>query len=198
MKRHISHSLLLGILITGSLQAATYQLDPAHSSAAFSVRHMMISNVRGAFGKVAGTIDYDPDHLDACKVDATIDVSTVDTREPHRDADLKSPNFFDVAKYPNITFVSKKCEQANGKLQVAGDLTIHGVTKPVVLDVDGPTPEMKDMRGNFHRGATATTNVNRQDFGLVWNKALDSGGVMVGDEVAITLDLDGSRTAAGK
>ena len=177
-------------LAGAAMAQGTYTIDKAHSSAQFSVRHMMISNVKGAFSAVAGTIVYDPNNPAASKVDATIDVNSIDTREPKRDAHLKSPDFFDAAKYPSMEFHSKQAWKSGNNIQVKGDLTMHGVTKEVVLDVDGPTAEIKDPGGNMRIGATATTKLNRKDWGLTWNRALEAGGVMVGDEIAITLDIE--------
>ena len=173
------------------VSAATWEIDTAHSSATFSVRHMMISNVRGEFSKVTGTVVYDPKDPASATVEATIDVTTINTREPRRDSDLKSGNFLDVEKYPTMTFKSKKVVPAGaGKLKVTGDLTLHGVTKEVTLDVEGPTPETKDPWGNTRAGASATTKISRKDFGMTFNKVLETGGVMVGDEVAITIDVE--------
>ena len=169
---------------------ATFDIDSAHSSVQFSVRHLMISNVRGEFTKVTGTVVYDPDDLKASSVEAHIDISTINTREPKRDADLKGPEFFDAAKYPAMTFKSTELRRSSGKLQILGDLTMHGVTKPVVLDVDGPTQEIKDARGKTRFGASATTKINRTDWGLTWNRILETGGVTVGEEVTITLDIE--------
>src|SRR6202046_1266487 len=147
-------------------QTETWYLDPPHSSAQFAVRHLGISTVRGAFTKIGGVVVDSPD-LSKASVNVTIDASSVDTRVQRRDDDLRSDHFFDVAKYPTITFKSKRVEAAGpGKLKVTGDLTIHGVTKEAVLDVDGPTPPMKDPRGNSHRGASATTTVSRADYGM--------------------------------
>jgi polyisoprenoid-binding protein YceI len=171
--------------------AAELEIDPSHSSASFTVKHMMISNVRGEFQKVSGTFNYDEKDVTKSTVVATIDATSIDTREPKRDEHLKSPDFFDVAKYPKITFKSKKVAKAgNGKLKVTGDLTMHGVTKQVVLDVEGPTQPVKDPWGNMKIGATASTTLNRKDFGLNWNQALEAGGVLVGEEVKINLDLE--------
>jgi polyisoprenoid-binding protein YceI len=152
----------------------------------------MISDVKGAFSKVAGEIEYDEKNPQASKVDATIEMGSIDTREPHRDEHLKTaPDFLDVAKYPTMTFKSKKVITASkGHLQVIGDLNLHGVTKEVTLDVDGPTEAINDGHGGQRRGASATTKINRKDFGVTWNKALDNGGVTVGDEVNITIDLE--------
>jgi polyisoprenoid-binding protein YceI len=173
--------------------AADYSIDSAHSSAQFSVRHMMMSNVRGEFSKVTGTVSYDQAHPEAIIVNASIDVSTVDTREPQRDTHLKSADFFDAARYPAITFKSTGAKKTREGLDVKGDLTIHGVTKSVVLHVTGVTAELKDPWGMLRRGATAATVVNRQDYGVKWNKTLDTGGMMVGDDVSITIDIEAAR-----
>jgi polyisoprenoid-binding protein YceI len=165
-------------------QTQTWYLDPNHSAAQFSVRHMGISTVRGAFTKTNGVVVDSPD-LSQASVNVTIDASSIDTRVEMRDKDLRSDHFFDVAKYPTITFQSKKVESAGaGKLKISGDLTIHGVTKQVVLDVDGPTAPVKDQRGNQHRGLSATTTINRSDYGMTF----DSG--TVGDPIAIQLDVE--------
>lgn len=182
---------LFTLLVAPLAGAATWEIDSAHSGAHFSVRHMMVSNVRGDFGKVTGTVVFDAKNPKAAQVNATIDVSSINTREPKRDEHLRSPDFFDAAKFPTITFKSKRVEQAGeGKYKVVGDLTIRGVTKEVTLDVEGPAPEAKDPWGNVKSGATATTKINRKDFGLAWNKVLETGGVAVGEEVKITLDIE--------
>lgn len=167
-----------------------YKLDPAHSSAQFSVRHMMITNVHGGFSGVQGTVIFDPQNLSASRLDVVIDAATVNTQEAQRDAHLKSADFLDVAVYPSITFKSTKIVAAgDGELSVTGDLTIHGVTKSVVLAVEGPSPESKDPWGNTRIGASATTKIKRSDFGLAWNAALETGGILVGDDVKITLEV---------
>ncbi len=182
----------LALLAPAASYAATYEIDPMHSAAHFKVRHMMVSNVHGQFGKLSGTINYDEKDPAKSTVEATIDVTTVDTQEPKRDEHLKSAEFFDVAQFPTMTFKSTKVEKAGkGKLKVHGNLTLHGVTKPVVLEVEGPAPEAKDpFYGKIKSGATASTKLNRKDFGLAWNKALETGGVMVGEEVAITIEIE--------
>jgi polyisoprenoid-binding protein YceI len=168
-----------------------YSIDPTHSTAGFKVRHLMVANVKGEFSGVAGTVVYDAENPANSRVEATIDATTIHTRDDQRDGHLKSPDFFDVAKYPTITFVSTKVAKAGaGELTVTGDLTIHGVTKQVVLDVEGPAPEAKDPWGNFKSGVSATTKINRTDFGLVWNAALETGGVLVGEEVSLTLEVE--------
>src|SRR5712664_376250 len=160
-----------------------WKIDPQHSFAQFSVRHMAISTVRGAFSKV----------------NVTIDVSTVDTHEPGRDNDLRSDKFFDVAHFPTMTFKSKKVEQvAPGKLKVIGDLTIRGTTKEVVLDVEGPTAPVKVPWGNQRVAASASSKINRQDYGVKWNATLDNGGVVVGDDVNITIDAEMVKQAPAK
>jgi polyisoprenoid-binding protein YceI len=179
------------LLASAAFGQSTYQIDPSHSAAQFSVRHLMISNVKGEFSKVSGTIVYDAKNLNGSKVDAVIDATTVNTREAKRDEHLKSPDFFDVAKFPTLAFKSKQVfKGANGKIQVKGDLTMHGTTKEVVLTLDNAPAEVKDPWGNQRMGVQATTQVNRKDFGLIWNQALDGGGVAVGDQVSITLDIE--------
>src|SRR5467141_1748062 len=176
-----------------------WKIDPQHSSAQFSVRHMAISTVRGAFSKVNGTMVLDDKDATKSTVDVTIDVSTVDTREPARDNDLRSDKFFDVAHFPTMTFKSKKVAQlAPGKLKVTGDLTIRGTTKEVVLDVEGPTAPVKDPWGNQRAAASASTKINRQDFGVKWNATMDNGGVVVGDELSITIDVELVQKGAAK
>ncbi len=169
---------------------ATYQIDPAHSTAHFVVRHMMITNVRGAFSNIQGTVAFDPGDLASSKIDVSIDAGTIHTREDQRDAHLKSADFFDVEKFPKITFQSKKIERSgDDELKVAGDLTLHGVTKEVILKVEGPTQEEKDPWGNLRIGASATAKIKRSDFGLTWNAALETGGVLVGDEIKIEIEV---------
>ena len=169
---------------------ANYTIDPAHSNAQFSVRHMMITNVRGGFRSVTGTIVYDSEKISDSTVEAVIDASTINTGEDQRDAHLKSADFLDAQKYPNITFKSKKVESAgSGELKVTGDLTIHGVTREVVLKVEGPTQESKDPYGNLRIGLSATTKIKRSDFGLTWNAVLETGGIAVGDDLKIEIDV---------
>ena len=168
----------------------TWKIDPAHSNAQFSVRHLMISNVKGEFTRVSGQVLLDPSKPESLSAEATIDVSTINTREPDRDTHLKSPDFFDVAKYPTLTFKSKGAVAGPDGLKITGDLTIHGTTREVTLEVDGPTPPLKDPWGNTRIGASASTKINRKDFGLVWNQALETGGVLVGDEIRINLDVE--------
>jgi polyisoprenoid-binding protein YceI len=180
--------------VAAAAQNATWTIDSGHSAASFSVRHMVIANVRGEFGGPVGTASFDPSDLSTLRIDATIDARTINTRNADRDKDLRSDLFFDVAKYPRITFKSRSViVAAPGKLNVAGDLTIRGVTKPVTLAVDGPTAEIKDIWGGQRIGATATTTIDRRDFGLVYNRVLEAGGAVVGDQVAISLEIELTR-----
>jgi polyisoprenoid-binding protein YceI len=171
-------------------QTSTWNIDPAHSTAQFTVRHLAISNVTGNFTKVTGSVVLNEKDITQSQVSAGIDVSSVDTRVEARDKDLKSPHFFDVEKYPTIEFKSKRIVSAGGKLQVIGDLTIHGTTREVTLDVDGPTPELSDPWGNSRRGISATTTINRKDFNLVYNNLLKTGEAVVGDNVKIQIDAE--------
>ena len=184
VQRAALYSLASFIVMPAMAQTQTWYLDPPHSSAQFSVRHMGVSTVRGAFTKVTGTVEDSPD-VSKAAVNITIDAASVDTRVDMRDSDLRSDKYFDVAKYPTITFKSTKVEAAGtGKLKVTGDLTLHGVTKQVVLDVDGPTAPFKDPRGTSHRGISATTGLNRSDYGMT------TGAGMIGDAIAIQLDVE--------
>jgi polyisoprenoid-binding protein YceI len=192
MTRFLTYLCALAMLAGSAFaQVQTWNIDPNHTAAQFSVRHMGISTVRGAFTKVSGSAQYDPANPTKTSVDATIDAASVDTRVSMRDDDLRSANYFDVAKYPTITFKSKSVQTASaGKLKITGDLTIHGTTKEVVLDVDGPSTPVNDPRGNAHVGASASTTISRKDFGV--------GGAnpMVGDEITITIDVELVHQAA--
>jgi polyisoprenoid-binding protein YceI len=204
MNRYLSRiavivGMALGLSLPAGAATSTWQIDPQHSSAQFAVRHLGLSTVRGAFSKLSGTMVLDDQEIRNSSVEVTIDVNTVDTREPDRDKDLRSERFFDVAHFPTMTFKSKKVEQvAPGKLRVTGDLTIRGTTREVTLDVDGPTTPVKDPWGNQRLAATATTKINRQDYGVKWNAKLDNGGVVVGDDVNITLDVEMIQKPAAK
>lgn len=191
MKRLIIATTLAALILPGLTFASTWTIDPDHSNIGFKVRHLMVSNVKGNFNKFTGTVEVNDKELSKSKVEVSIDTSSINTNVQKRDEHLRSADFFDVAKYPTMTFVSKKVVVAGADhLQVTGDLTLHGVTREVVLDVEGPTPESKDPWGNIRKGATATTRINRKDFGLLWNAALETGGVAVGDEVTITLEVE--------
>jgi len=184
----------LSLAPTLALAAPTeWKIDSSHSSVQFSVRHMMISNVRGEFGNLSGALSVDDADLTKSSITAEVDATTINTRDGKRDEHLKSPDFFDVAKFPKLSFKSTKVEKAGAQLKVTGDMTIHGVTKPVVLTVDAPAGTVKDPWGNVKRGFSATGKLNRKDFGLTWNKALEAGGVAVGEEVTITIDIEANQ-----
>jgi len=190
-KAAIIAGLAVAIALPANAGTTTYQIDPRHSSAGFGVTHLMISTVRGEFHGVTGTVVVDDSDISKSTVNVTIDATTVDTREPDRDKHLKSDAFFDVAKYPTITFQSTKVERNNdGSLNVTGDLTIRGVTKTAVLTSTLPKSPIKDPWGLQRTAVSASTKINRQDFGVAWNQKLDSGGVVVGDDVNITLDVE--------
>ena len=175
----------LALVAAAAAQTSTWQIDPMHSSAQFSVRHLGVSTVRGAFTKVSGSAKFDAADPSKTSLDASIEASSVDTRVEMRDNDLRSPNFLEVQKYPAITFHAKQTKSAgSGKLLITGDLTIHGVTKEVTLDVDGPSAPIKDPWGNQRIGASATTKINRKDFGV------NGAPGAVGDEITITIDAE--------
>jgi len=188
--RQVSIVALL-LMLPAAAPAGTWVLDSAHTAVQFKVRHMMVSNVRGGFEKVSGNITYDGDDISRSSAEITIDANSINTRVEKRDKHLKSQDFLDAEKYPLLVFKSKKVERAGeGKLKVTGDLTIRGVTREVVLDVEGPTPPVKDLQGKMRVGGYASTTINRKDFGLTWNKAIEAGGVVVGNEVEITIDIE--------
>lgn len=192
MKRSIFFIVLTLFFTFPALsQAATWQIDPDHSSFQFKVRHLMVSNVKGDFTKVKGAVTMDDKDVSNLNVQLVIDAASVNTGHAKRDEHLRAADFFDVTKYPTITFVSKKVTKAGpDRLQVIGDLTLHGVTKEITVEVEGPTSEIKDPWGNFRRGATATTKINRKDFGLTWNRVLETGGVVVGEDVDIFIEIE--------
>ncbi|NTW10326.1 MAG: YceI family protein [Chlorobiaceae bacterium] len=188
-------TLGIALMMPNVAMASTWTIDQDHSSVGFSIRHLMVSNVKGNFTRFSGTIDLGDRDFTASKVSATIDASSIDTNVQKRDDHLRSPDFFDVVKYPSITFVSKKWSRTgNGKLKVAGDLTMHGKTREVVLKVEPFSKEIHDAWGKTRRATTATVKINRQDFDISWNKALDAGGVTIGNEVDIVLDIEMIRT----
>ncbi|MGB7601878.1 MAG: YceI family protein [Candidatus Sulfotelmatobacter sp.] len=173
-----------------SATTTTWNLDPVHSVAEFKVKHMMISNVKGQFTRIKGTLHLDETNVTNSSVEASIEAASINTRDEQRDAHLKSADFFDVEKFPTLAFKSTRVTRvADGELAVAGDLTIHGVTRNMVFNVEGPTAAAKDPWGNIRRGLSATAKINRKDFGLTWNSALEAGGLLVGDEITITLEL---------
>ncbi len=168
----------------------TWKIDPVHSVAEFKVRHMMISNVKGQFTAVSGALHLDETDLTHSRVEASIEAASISTRDAQRDAHLKSADFFDVEKFPTLSFRSTRVTRGeDGELTLAGEMTIHGVTREVVFSVEGPTEPAKDPWGNTRIGVSARATINRRDFGLTWNAALETGGILVGEEVAITLDL---------
>jgi polyisoprenoid-binding protein YceI len=172
-------------------QTTTWNIDPVHSAAEFKVKHLMISNVKGQFTGLTGSLSLDEDNITKSSVQATIEAASINTREPQRDAHLKSADFFDVEKFPTLTFKSTRVSRiGDGELQVTGDLMIHGVSREVIFKVEGPSSPTKDPWGNVRIGLSATTKINRKDFGLTWNTALETGGFVVGEEVAITLELE--------
>ena len=188
--RIFAAALIAVSVAIASAQTTTWKIDPNHSQAAFTVRHMGISNVNGRFSSISGIITLDEKDLTKSSVNATIDTTTVDTGVAQRDGHLKSPDFFDCAKYPTMAFVSKSIARAGDGYTVTGDLTLHGVTKSVVLNLDAPDKEQLSSDNKLHRGFSATTTIRRQDFGLVWGGTLKSGDAVVGDNVKITLDIE--------
>ena len=189
--------ILAGAVATSAAaQTVTWTIDPGHSAAQFTVRHMVVSNVRGEFDGPTGTVTFDPADLRTLKVDVSFNTRSINTRNADRDKDLRSDLFFDVAKFPKMMFKSRRAEPgAAGHLKLIGDLTIKGVAKEVTLDVEGPTAEIKDIWGEQRIGATATTTIDRRQFGLVYNRMLEGGGAVVGDEVTVTIDIEMTRKA---
>ena len=187
-KALLSAAILL--LPAASLRAGEWEIDSAHSRAGFSVRHVMVSTVHGSFGAMTGTASIDDTDLTRSSVQVTIDATTIDTNEPKRDAHLKSADFFDVEKYPTITFKSTKVAKTEDGFTLTGDLTMHGQTHPVTLMLDGPTAPVKNPWGKMVRGLSATGKLDRKEGGLTWNKALEAGGVVVDDTVKLSIDVE--------
>ncbi len=195
--RSVSALVFAAIVAVAPAAAEVWKIDGAHSSAQFSVTHFMISTVRGAFGSMSGTVDYDGKSVASIKVDATIDATTISTNNEKRDGHLKGPDFFDVAKYPTLTFKSTKVVPGtDGAFKLVGELTMHGVTKEVTLDVAAPSKIIKGKRGDSRVATSATGKINRQDFGVKWNSDMDGGGVVVSDTVAIILDIEATLPPA--
>jgi polyisoprenoid-binding protein YceI len=189
---------LAGLALAGPIaaQTRTWQINTPESAVQFTARHMMVTTIGGGFSKFSGTVQYDPNDASKTSIQASIDTASENSGVEGRDKDVHSAHFLDVEKYPTITFQSKRAEAAGtAKLKVTGDLTLHGVTKEVVLDVDGPTPIVKDQRGNQHMGAAATTKINRKEFGIVYNPVLDNGGAIVSDEITINLQIELTQPA---
>ena len=184
-------AVMLTLLLPLAAVASTWNIDPEHSHIGFKIKHLMVSNVKGNFNKYTGTVDLNEKDITKSKVVVSIDTTSIDTNVQKRDDHLKSADFLDVAKYPTMTFVSKKIAKVgNDGLKITGDLTLHGVTKEVVLNVEELSSESKDPWGNIRRGATATATINRKDFGVTWNKGLETGGVLIGEEVHIILEIE--------
>lgn len=191
MRRSLFLFIAIAAVLPAASPAATWSIDPVHSVAHFRVRHLAVSYVSGSFGKVSGVVRFDASDPTKSSVEATIRTATIDTGVADRDKHLKSSEFLDVEKYPTIRFKSKRVERTSpGHLAVTGDLTLHGVTKEVVLHVDGPTPPVKDPWDNLRTGASATITINRHDFGISWSQTLDGGGLVVGNDVLISIDLE--------
>jgi polyisoprenoid-binding protein YceI len=181
---------LLFASLTALAQTSNWDIDPNHSAAHFTVRHMGLSNVTGTFDKVSGTAKMDDKDLTKSSVDAVIDVASVDTRVQMRDNDLRSDHFFDVAKYPTMEFKSKRIEKQGDGYKMIGDLTMHGATKEVTLNMDEPSGIMTDSKGNMHRGFSASTTINRQDWGMTFNSKVPGGEAVVGDTIKIQIDAE--------
>ena len=181
---------LLFASLTALAQTSTWNIDPNHTAAHFTARHMGLSNVTGTFDKVSGSAQMDEKDFTKSSVDAVIDVASVDTRVEMRDKDLRSDHFFDVAKYPTMEFKSKRIEKQADGYKLIGDLTMHGVTKEVALNMDQPSGIVTDQRGNSHRGFSASTTINRKDWGLIYNNTLQSGEAVVGDNIKIQIDVE--------
>jgi len=188
-------SVIAAALLPLASFAAEYEIDPAHSSVEFKIKHLAISNVNGAFGAFEGTLSFDPTNVGASKTTAKISVDSISTENSKRDDHLKSPDFFNIAQFPALTFVSKETSGTAESFKVKGDLTMHGVTKPVVLDVTY-NGTAKDPHGNERVGFSATTSLNRKDFGLTWSKLTEAGSIVVGDEVKIALEIAGVKKAS--
>ena len=194
MRRIVHFSALILLLAAPAFAGTTtWQIDPDHTSAQFAIKHLMVSTVRGTMGPVTGTVTIDDSDITKSSVTASIDAKGIDTRNQKRDDHLRSPDFFDVARFPAMTFRSRSFERAGDRWKVSGDLSLHGVTRPVVLDSGPLSPESRDPYGVVKVGTSATAAIRRKDFGLTWNRALETGGIAVGDEVQIVLDLEFNR-----
>ena len=180
---------------TSAVASTIWNIDPAHSSAEFKVKHMMISNVKGSFSGLSGVLTEHASDSTLSYVEASVPVATISTGDAQRDGHLKSADFFDADKYPTLNFKSTKVVHKGDAYEVTGDLTVHGVTKPVTFAVDGPSAPGKDPWGNTRIGLSATTKINRKDFGLAWNAALETGGFLVGEEISITLEVQFIKAA---
>jgi polyisoprenoid-binding protein YceI len=202
IERAVACAVISGIILSlpaCAQETSEWKLDASHSKAGFSVKHMMISNVRGEFSDVKGTAQYDGKNIKTIKVNAVINAGSINTGNEDRDKHLRGKDFFDVEKFPEIKFVSSKVKPAgSGKFKLVGDLTMHGVTKEVALDVEGPSQEINDKHGNIKVGASASTRVKRKDFGIQYGGLMDNGGAMIGDDVDITLDIEMAKPTSEK
>ena len=198
MKTSMFLSAMLGLAIGAPAFAETtgWDLDPSHSEVGFSVRHMMVSNTKGKFQKFSGALNLDEKDPTKSTVEVSVDVASIDTNDEKRDQHLRSPDFFEAEKFPQITFKSKSIKKAGKGFKVVGDLTMHGVTKEVTLDVESLSATVKDPWGNEKRGLVAKGKINRHDFKVSWNKALDAGGVVVGDDVTLTIEAEFTKKKA--
>ena len=188
--RLLAAALVLALGLSGLASADTWVLDPAHSTSTFTARHMMITNVTGVFETTKGTLEYTPGETNSVKADIAIETKTINTRNTRRDDHLRSNDFLNAEKFPAITFKSKRVQNVKPEsFELVGDLTIRDVTKEVVLKVDGPSAPIKDPQGNRRVGANASTTINRKDFGVNWSRAIEAGGVVVGDEIKINLEV---------
>ena len=192
-------SFVLALVLATAAAAAPerWEIDSSHASVGFSIKHMMVSNVLGSFQKVSGTVDVDEADPTTAVINAEIETASINTGNAGRDDHLRNPDFFDAPQFPKITFVSKKVEKSGDKFKMTGDLTMHGVTKEITLDVEPPTDAIKDPKGNLRRGISATGKLNRKDWGLTWSKTMDGGGLMLGDEVKLTFELELVKKAPG-
>ncbi len=189
--------LFLMLVFPAVASATTWDIDPDHSSIEFKVKHLMVSSVKGTFTKQAGVVEINDKDITKSKIGVTIATNSVSTNLQKRDEHLRSADFLDVARFPFITFISKKIvTSATGAMKVTGDLTIHGVTKEIILDVEQISKESKDPWGNMRRGTSASTKINRKDFGLVWNKSLETGGFIVGEEITVSLEIEMIKSVA--
>ena len=192
IRRLILSGFVLSLPLAAQAQVVTWKIDPGHTSTQFAVRHMVVATVRGVFDGPTGTVAFDPKDIPGTlKVEATFNTKSIDTNNAERDADLRSEQFLNVAKFPTMTFVSKRAEAAgSGRFKVTGDLTLRGVTNEVVLDVEGPTAAVKDLDGQMRAGASMATTLNRKLWGLQYNVLLEAGGAVVADEVRVQIDLE--------
>ena len=190
-KRFLTAFIAVSALFISAANAATWTIDKAHSEVGFDAVHMMISNVHGTFTDYDATVQFDPKDPASLSIDATVRTASVNTNNERRDGHLKSSDFFDVEKFPAMTFKSKKTEKlGDGHFKATGDLTLRDVTKEITLDVNGLATIIKDMQGNMRTAATATATINREDFGLMWNKILEGGGVLVSKDITIRISVE--------